>query len=181
MAIADNTTALRSLDIVLLSGEEWVVELIRPQCEGRALVAQLYRPDHIVGGEFRGRREREVCYWRAEGETRPLGMGPAIMIPDAQIETTDRRHWGREAGGAGGAVVSRVSREAAIAALVERDVSRWGEAERAASLRLRERLSHGLALNALAHYDPEHVDSDLAAEARAVMTDADRRVLRSGG
>ena len=74
-----------------------------------------------------------------------------------------------------------MTRDEAINALVERDVARWGEAERAASRRLRSRQSHGLALNALAHFNGEQVDADLAREAERVMTDEDWRVLRQGG
>lgn len=74
-----------------------------------------------------------------------------------------------------------MTREEAIARLVERDVAEWGETERAASMSQRSRLSHGLALNALAHYDDDYVDSDLAAEATRIMTDSDWRVLGNGG
>jgi hypothetical protein len=49
-----------------------------------------------------------------------------------------------------------VTREEAIAKLVDLDVAKWGEAERAASQRMRSRLSHGRALNTLAHYDLDH-------------------------
>lgn len=74
-----------------------------------------------------------------------------------------------------------MTHQQAIACLVELDVAKWGEAEREASQRLRGRLSHGLALNALAHYDIDHIDDSLAADAQRVMTAADRRVLRQGG
>ena len=74
-----------------------------------------------------------------------------------------------------------MTREEAVAALVERDVAKWGEAEREASKRLRGKLSHGLALNALAHYDVDAIDKDLARAAQRVMTAADRRSLRTGG
>lgn len=74
-----------------------------------------------------------------------------------------------------------LSREQAIAALVELDVARWGEGEREASRRLRARLTHGRALNTLAHYDPDHVDAAMAADAQRVMTAADHRALRAGG
>ena len=73
-----------------------------------------------------------------------------------------------------------MTREDAIAALVERDVARWGESERAASLAMRSKLTHGRALNTLAHYDPEHVDAALAADAQRVMSGADHRALRDG-
>ena len=74
-----------------------------------------------------------------------------------------------------------MTREQAIAALVERDVAKWGEAERAASERLRGRLSHGRALNSLAHYDVDNIDHELAQAAKSVMTDDDERALRQGG
>ena len=74
-----------------------------------------------------------------------------------------------------------MTREDAINALVERDVAKWGEEERDASTHLRAKLSHGLALNALAHYDVGVVDRELAAQAKRVMTAVDRKALRSGG
>ncbi len=78
-----------------------------------------------------------------------------------------------------------MTRAEAIARLVDLDVARWGEGERAASQSLRSRLSHGLALNSLAHYECWRaggpIDTALAAEAMAAMTAADRRVLREGG
>ena len=74
-----------------------------------------------------------------------------------------------------------MSREEAIAKLVDLDVAKWGEAERAASQRMRSRLSHGRALNTLAHYDLDHIDAALAEEAKRTMTPADWRELRQGG
>lgn len=74
-----------------------------------------------------------------------------------------------------------MTREQTIAKLVELDVAKWGEAEREASARLRGALSHGRALNTLAHYDVDHVDHALALAAVSVMTDDDRRELRDGG
>lgn len=73
-----------------------------------------------------------------------------------------------------------MTRDEAIVALVERDVARWGESERAASQRRRGALSHGRAINALAHYDADQVDRALAEEARRLMTAQDWRILRSG-
>jgi hypothetical protein len=73
-----------------------------------------------------------------------------------------------------------MTREEAIAKLVELDVAKWGEGERAAAKRLRSQLTHGLALNALAHYDLDAIDDALATEAQRVMTAADRRVLAAG-
>lgn len=74
-----------------------------------------------------------------------------------------------------------MTRDEAVNALVERDVTRWGEAERAAAVRVRSALSHGLALNALAYYHLDAIDAQLARVAESVMTADDRRVLRSGG
>ena len=74
-----------------------------------------------------------------------------------------------------------MTREEAIAALVERDVAKWGESEREASVAAHGRLSHGLALNALAVYDIRNVDKALQKVARSLMTDADKRALRQGG
>lgn len=74
-----------------------------------------------------------------------------------------------------------MTKDEAIAALVERDVARWGEAEREASRRLRGQLSHGRALNTLAYYDWAHPDEALAADAALVLTDADYRALEQGG
>ncbi len=77
--------------------------------------------------------------------------------------------------------IEMTTREQAIDALVERDVARWGESERAASRDLRSVLTHGLALHSLAYGDLDHIDMALAAAAKRVMTPADRRVLRSAG
>lgn len=79
------------------------------------------------------------------------------------------------------AALVRLSREWAIAELVERDVARWGEGEREAAQRMRGRLSHGRALNSLAHYDIDNIDAELAREAQRVMTERDRAELRKGG
>lgn len=70
------------------------------------------------------------------------------------------------------------TREEAITRLVDLDVAKWGEEEREAAQRSRSKLSHGLALNALAHHDPMAPDRALAALARRVMTAADRATLR---
>lgn len=74
-----------------------------------------------------------------------------------------------------------MTREQAIATLVEHDVRRWGASERAESQRLHGRLTHGLALNTLAHIDLDHIDEQMAADAQAVMTAQDHRDLRDGG
>jgi hypothetical protein len=73
------------------------------------------------------------------------------------------------------------SREEAITNLVELDVAKWGESERAASQAARCQYSHGLAVNALAHYDLANIDHRLAKAARQLFTAADKRALRSGG
>ena len=72
-----------------------------------------------------------------------------------------------------------MTRQQAIAALIEKDVAKWGESEREASQKQRAKLTHGLALNALAYYDIDAVDSALAAQAKSVMTQTDRAALRS--
>lgn len=74
-----------------------------------------------------------------------------------------------------------LTREEAISRLVELDVAKWGESEREASRKTHAELSHGLALNTLAHYDPMNIDAPLAAQAKSVMTNDDRNALRRGG
>lgn len=75
------------------------------------------------------------------------------------------------------------TREAAIAALVDLDVAKWGEAERAAAQRAHADLTYGLALNKLAHR-PEYGFGDdvpeLVAAARAALTSDDRHLLGMG-
>jgi hypothetical protein len=81
-----------------------------------------------------------------------------------------------------GAVVTRAE---AIAALVERDVARWGETEREAATRRWQASSHGLALNSLGSklfLDGRETEGQaLMDEAIPLLTDADHRLLRSGG
>jgi len=74
-----------------------------------------------------------------------------------------------------------MTRDEAIAKLVELDVARWGESEREASKRLHASRSHALALNAVANYDVDNIDADLAKMAKSLMTSADRAYLRTGG
>lgn len=72
----------------------------------------------------------------------------------------------------------------AIDMLVERDVARWGESERAASRALRRSTcpTIGLAVNALVHYDSaERIDRAAVAAAAKLLTAADMRTLRRGG
>jgi len=74
-----------------------------------------------------------------------------------------------------------MTRAEALDYLVGLDVERWGDGEREASWRMHCRTSHALLLNSIAYRDPEAPDTDLAAEARALMTAADLRVLGEGG
>lgn len=74
-----------------------------------------------------------------------------------------------------GGAMTTMTREQAIDALVERDVARWGEGERGASRRAHAGRTLGRALNALS-YDShtDTIDETIAAQAQAVMTEADR-------
>lgn len=75
------------------------------------------------------------------------------------------------------------NREAAIAALVDQDVARWGEKERAASQRMHSSRSYGLALNELANRAElsGNPDPELRAASQSALTDTDWRELRNGG
>lgn len=68
-----------------------------------------------------------------------------------------------------------------VAQLVTLDVAKWGEEERAASHRMHNNLTLGLALNSLAYYDLDKIDATLASKAKAYMTEKDLRTLRSWG
>lgn len=70
--------------------------------------------------------------------------------------------------------------EEVIAKLVHHDVVKWGEQERDASKRLRRNNNPtlGLALNTLAHLDPENVDHCLADKAKKIMTAKEWKSLR---
>ena len=76
------------------------------------------------------------------------------------------------------------TRKAAIAMLVEQDVAKWGENERAASRRAHGHKTIGLALNTLAAR-AQLSDADgwpeLRAAAEENLTDADWSSLRDGG
>lgn len=76
------------------------------------------------------------------------------------------------------------TREAAIAALVEQDVTKWGESEREASRLLHGGKTYGLALTSL-YSRAECADAPEAAElrkaAKAARTPADNAELRKGG
>ena len=72
---------------------------------------------------------------------------------------------------------------AAVEMLVEQDVARWGESERAASRRMHARLTLGRALNALAAR-AELAGEDFAAlraAADKALTSSDREELYKGG
>lgn len=75
------------------------------------------------------------------------------------------------------------TREAAIEVLVEQDIARWGESERAASQRSHAGRSYGRALSELANRAElaGAPDSALRAAADRALTDADWRELRQGG
>jgi hypothetical protein len=75
------------------------------------------------------------------------------------------------------------TREAAIAALVEQDVAKWGEGEREASQRMHAHRSLGLALNELWARSVlrDAPDADLKRAAKAALTAVDRAALRQGG
>lgn len=78
------------------------------------------------------------------------------------------------------------TREAAIDALVNMDVAKWGENEREASRRLHNGNlpTYGLALNSLAHraeYDYGDLVPELVAAAKKVLTPDDWSELRKGG
>jgi hypothetical protein len=78
--------------------------------------------------------------------------------------------------------------DAAIDALVELDVARWGEGEREASRRLHRssKPTYGLALNSLAHraeydYGDAPQAQDLVDAANRALTPEDRHSLGQGG
>ena len=72
--------------------------------------------------------------------------------------------------------------EAVINALVEKAVAKWGESARGEGPAYRRTYpTIGLALNHLAHFDPEASDPMLARLAKSALTDADRASLRRGG
>ena len=75
------------------------------------------------------------------------------------------------------------TREAAIAALVQGDVARWGPSEREASIAQHSRRSFGRALNELASRAELAGDPDpaLRAAANAALTESDWDDLRQGG
>jgi hypothetical protein len=77
------------------------------------------------------------------------------------------------------------TREEAIAAIVNQDVDRWGDSERAASAQMHSKSSLGLALNTLYARAELAGRADeaaaLLAASTAALTPADRRVLAAGG
>lgn len=77
------------------------------------------------------------------------------------------------------------SHAAAVNALVELDVARWGEKEREYSRSTYQKQSHGLLLNSLVHNPATNygdaVPAPLKKAAKALQTVEDRAVLRRGG
>jgi hypothetical protein len=76
-----------------------------------------------------------------------------------------------------------MTREEAIARLVQQDVDRWGESERPASERAHAFRTRGLAVNELANRADLAGDPGAAAlrrQAKAALTDDDRDWLRNG-
>ncbi len=72
----------------------------------------------------------------------------------------------------------------ALDAIVELDVQKWGEEERASSRKTRGTLSHVLIVGAIATHAVEEtgkVDRALLDAARAIATPADHAALRVGG
>ena len=77
-----------------------------------------------------------------------------------------------------------MTREEAIAKLVEQDVARWGEREREASQQSHRFRTLGLALNELANRADLWFgapDAELRKAAKAALTPDDRYYLRKGG
>lgn len=77
-----------------------------------------------------------------------------------------------------------LSRESAIAALVEMEVARWGEQERAAAEAHHGGQTYGLALNAIVSRAEAWLETEFPAArkaARAALTPDDRAELRKGG
>lgn len=76
-----------------------------------------------------------------------------------------------------------MTRNEAIAALIDQDIARWGEAERPYIEQLHNGRTLGLALNELANRAEMAGSPDraLRAAARAALTAADKAVLRKGG
>lgn len=75
------------------------------------------------------------------------------------------------------------TRDEAVSLLVEQDVARWGESERAASQRQHAPRSYGRALNELANRAElaGTPSAELRAAARAALTADDRAELQEGG
>lgn len=75
------------------------------------------------------------------------------------------------------------TRKEAIEALVEQDVERWGEDERAAARRQHAHRSYGRALNELANRAElaGAPDPELRRAAERALTSDDWRDLRDGG
>lgn len=73
--------------------------------------------------------------------------------------------------------------EQTIAKLVEHYVEKWGEGERKASEKLCRKNcpTIGLAINKLAHLDPDNINKQLASCAAKLLTADDWVELRKGG
>lgn len=77
-----------------------------------------------------------------------------------------------------------MTRDEAVAKLVEQDVAKWGEGEREASVRQHSYRTLGLALNELANRADlwfDAPDAALRKAAKAALTPADKAWLRQGG
>lgn len=79
-----------------------------------------------------------------------------------------------------------MTREEAIKILVDGDVAKWGEGERAASEQTHSRRSHGLAVNEVASRrildgDETKETKALVKYAKSLFTAADKAALRQGG
>lgn len=87
--------------------------------------------------------------------------------------------------------MTKITRETAIAALVEQDCARWGESERDASQTMHGKRTIGLAINELASratlfageaWLGEYTDKKaLKAAAKVTLTSTDCAELRKGG
>lgn len=77
------------------------------------------------------------------------------------------------------------TRDEAIAAMVESDVAKWGESERAAAVEMYSARSYGMLMTELASRATLAGDKKTAAALKAAakgqMTRADRSTIRSAG
>ena len=77
--------------------------------------------------------------------------------------------------------MTNMTREQALEKLVELNVAKWGEGERAAARRLNAHKSLGLLMNSIAYFDINHIDPAMEKAAELALTSADRAELRKGG